>query len=122
MKFGQYLEQEYRVRINPASMFDVHVKRIHEYKRQLLNCLHIIVMYNRTFKFPRAPRVTSPDLGRLLPHRPGSESQQRPAIFHKILRAINRKSHPGSLSVISFFFSSNQRAGVAIGLSSGFIY
>lgn len=48
MKFGQYLEQEYRVKINPASMFDVHVKRIHEYKRQLLNCLHIIVMYNRT--------------------------------------------------------------------------
>lgn len=48
MKFGQYLEHEYRVKINPASMFDVHVKRIHEYKRQLLNCLHIIVMYNRT--------------------------------------------------------------------------
>lgn len=47
MKFGQYLEQEYRVKINPASMFDVHVKRIHEYKRQLLNCLHIVVMYNR---------------------------------------------------------------------------
>uniref|UniRef100_A0A8C5A1J6 Alpha-1,4 glucan phosphorylase n=1 Tax=Gadus morhua TaxID=8049 RepID=A0A8C5A1J6_GADMO len=47
-KFAQYLEKEYRVEINPASMFDVHVKRIHEYKRQLLNCLHIITMYNRT--------------------------------------------------------------------------
>lgn len=52
MKFGQYLEQEYKVKINPASMFDVHVKRIHEYKRQLLNCLHIIVMYNRTSDEP----------------------------------------------------------------------
>lgn len=48
LKFGLLLEQEYRVKINPSSMFDVHVKRIHEYKRQLLNCLHIIVMYNRT--------------------------------------------------------------------------
>lgn len=48
VKFGQYLEHVYRVKINTASMFDVHVKRIHEYKRQLLNCLHIIVMYNRT--------------------------------------------------------------------------
>lgn len=47
VKFAQYLEQEYQVKINPSSMFDVHVKRIHEYKRQLLNCLHIIAMYNR---------------------------------------------------------------------------
>uniref|UniRef100_A0A8C3AFY5 Alpha-1,4 glucan phosphorylase n=1 Tax=Cyclopterus lumpus TaxID=8103 RepID=A0A8C3AFY5_CYCLU len=47
VKFAQYLEKEYRVKINPSSMFDVHVKRIHEYKRQLLNCLHIITMYNR---------------------------------------------------------------------------
>lgn len=47
VKFAQYLEKEYRVNINPSSMFDVHVKRIHEYKRQLLNCLHIITMYNR---------------------------------------------------------------------------
>lgn len=47
LKFAQLLEKEYRVKINPSSMFDVHVKRIHEYKRQLLNCLHIIAMYNR---------------------------------------------------------------------------
>lgn len=47
MKFAQFLEQEYKVKINPSSMFDVHVKRIHEYKRQLMNCLHIITMYNR---------------------------------------------------------------------------
>uniref|UniRef100_A0A0E9RY90 Alpha-1,4 glucan phosphorylase n=1 Tax=Anguilla anguilla TaxID=7936 RepID=A0A0E9RY90_ANGAN len=38
-------------------MFDVHVKRIHEYKRQLLNCLHIITMYNRIKKDPKAPFV-----------------------------------------------------------------
>lgn len=47
VKFAQYLEKEYKVKINPSSMFDVHVKRIHEYKRQLLNCLHIVAMYNR---------------------------------------------------------------------------
>uniref|UniRef100_A0A6I8N633 Alpha-1,4 glucan phosphorylase n=1 Tax=Ornithorhynchus anatinus TaxID=9258 RepID=A0A6I8N633_ORNAN len=52
MKFSAFLEQEYKVKINPSSMFDVHVKRIHEYKRQLLNCLHIITLYNRIRKDP----------------------------------------------------------------------
>ncbi|KAL8168653.1 UNVERIFIED_CONTAM: hypothetical protein K2H54_009631 [Gekko kuhli] len=52
VKFAQYLEREYKVKINPASMFDVQVKRIHEYKRQLMNCLHIITLYNRIKKEP----------------------------------------------------------------------
>lgn len=47
MKFAVHLEEHYKVKINPNSMFDLQVKRIHEYKRQLLNCLHIITLYNR---------------------------------------------------------------------------
>ena len=35
------------VRLDPASLFDVHIKRIHEYKRQLLNVLHVVTRYNR---------------------------------------------------------------------------
>lgn len=54
---AQLLESEYNVRINPASIFDIQVKRIHEYKRQLLNCLHIITMYNRIRKNPRGKFV-----------------------------------------------------------------
>ncbi|XP_059497433.1 glycogen phosphorylase, muscle form [Stegostoma tigrinum] len=52
LKFSVYLEKQYKVKINPNSMFDVQVKRIHEYKRQLLNCLHIITFYNRIKKEP----------------------------------------------------------------------
>lgn len=47
MKLAMHLEEHYKVKINPNSMFDIQVKRIHEYKRQLLNCLHIITYYNR---------------------------------------------------------------------------
>ena len=57
MRLGELLEKEYGVKINPASIFDIQVKRIHEYKRQLLNCLHIITMYNRIKKNPSAPFV-----------------------------------------------------------------
>ena len=35
------------VEIDPESMFDVQVKRIHEYKRQLMNCLHVVALYRR---------------------------------------------------------------------------
>jgi glycogen phosphorylase len=38
------------VKLNPNSLFDVQIKRIHEYKRQLLNVLHVITLYNRIRK------------------------------------------------------------------------
>uniref|UniRef100_A0A336K387 Alpha-1,4 glucan phosphorylase n=1 Tax=Culicoides sonorensis TaxID=179676 RepID=A0A336K387_CULSO len=53
-KFARLLERDYGVEINPSSIFDFQVKRIHEYKRQLLNCLHIITMYNRIKRDPTA--------------------------------------------------------------------
>jgi starch phosphorylase len=45
--FAEYLEETHGVKVNPESLFDVQVKRIHEYKRQLMNVLHIITFYNR---------------------------------------------------------------------------
>nr|MDA3832041.1 glycogen/starch/alpha-glucan phosphorylase [Spirochaetales bacterium] len=45
-----YLKSEFGWDIDPYTIFDVQVKRIHEYKRQLLNALHIIMLYNRIRK------------------------------------------------------------------------
>jgi len=41
------IEQKTGVKLNVNSLFDVQIKRIHEYKRQLLNVLHVITLYNR---------------------------------------------------------------------------
>ncbi|BCB27921.1 alpha-1,4 glucan phosphorylase [Sulfurimicrobium lacus] len=46
-KLAAILAHKLRLDVNPDSLFDVHVKRIHEYKRQLLNVLHVITLYNR---------------------------------------------------------------------------
>ena len=46
-QLAEYLKKYHDVDVNPAHLFDIQVKRIHEYKRQLLNILHVITMYNR---------------------------------------------------------------------------
>ncbi len=46
-RLAQLIKQTLNINANPHSMFDIHVKRIHEYKRQLLNLLHVITLYNR---------------------------------------------------------------------------
>ena len=57
IKLAQYISRECGEKIDPASMFDVQVKRLHYYKRQLLNVLHVISFYNRLINNPEK-RVT----------------------------------------------------------------
>ncbi len=44
---ADYIRQNNHIEVDPNSLFDVQVKRLHEYKRQLLNILHVITLYNR---------------------------------------------------------------------------
>jgi len=53
----EMFKSDYGVTINPNSLFDVQIKRLHEYKRQLLNCLHVITLYNRIKDNPNIQTV-----------------------------------------------------------------
>jgi starch phosphorylase len=49
-RLAEIIMMRLKLTVDPASMFDVQIKRIHEYKRQLLNVLHIVTRYNRIKK------------------------------------------------------------------------
>ena len=51
-RLAKLIKERCGVKVDPHSMFDVQVKRIHEYKRQLLNCLHVIKMYQQLVRDP----------------------------------------------------------------------
>lgn len=48
----EYVKKHQNIELNPYSIFDVQIKRLHAYKRQLLNIFHIIYLYNRLKKNP----------------------------------------------------------------------
>ncbi|MDJ0632232.1 MAG: glycogen/starch/alpha-glucan phosphorylase [Xenococcaceae cyanobacterium MO_188.B29] len=59
-ELASYTRRKTGIAVNPNSLFDVQVKRIHEYKRQHLNVLHIITLYNRlkqNFSLDITPRT-----------------------------------------------------------------
>jgi glycogen phosphorylase len=46
-RLARYILRKRRLKVNQDTLFDVQVKRLHEYKRQLLNVLHVVTLYNR---------------------------------------------------------------------------
>ena len=52
VRLAKYIKEHNGIDVDPRSIFDVQVKRLHEYKRQLLNILHIMYLYNQIKEHP----------------------------------------------------------------------
>ena len=52
LRFAKYIKEHNGIEVDPRSIFDVQVKRLHEYKRQLLNILHVMYLYNELKEHP----------------------------------------------------------------------
>ena len=54
-RLAKYILEHNGVEVDPHSIFDIQVKRLHEYKRQLLNILHVMYLYNKIKAHPEMP-------------------------------------------------------------------
>ena len=80
--FAAYAKQTQGVTLNPDAIFDVQVKRLHEYKRQLLNVLHIIALYQQLQDDPNS--ITQPHTFLF-----GAKAAPGYAVAKRIIRLIN---------------------------------
>lgn len=56
-RLAKYIYDTQGIKVNPYSIFDIHIKRIHEYKRQFLNILHIMYLYDKLKQNPNLDMV-----------------------------------------------------------------
>ena len=89
IKLAQLIHDSVRVKVDPASLFDVQVKRIHAYKRQLLNVMHIIDEYLALTQDRREPLVPRTYIfaGKAAPGY--WKAKQIIKLIHNVARVIN---------------------------------
>jgi starch phosphorylase len=100
--------RDLQIDVDPSSIFDVHIKRLHEYKRQLLNALHIVTLYLRAKRGePVAPRTFF--FGAKA--APGyKKAKLIIKLIHAIAYVVNGDPHGGGLRVV---FMPNYRVSLA---------
>jgi starch phosphorylase len=108
---ADYLRRKFGFRLDPDSLFDIQVKRIHEYKRQLLNVLGIVARYNRLRR--------NPDLD-LLPRTYlfGGKAAPAYALAKRIIKLINAvgatiNHDPAVDGLIGVYFVPDYRVSLA---------
>ena len=105
------VRRELEIRVDPAALFDVHIKRMHEYKRQLLNILEAIALYNAIRARPMddwTPRV------KIFAGKAAASYHQAKLIIkliHDVARVIN--SDPTVRDILKIVFLPNYSVSLA---------
>src|SRR2546430_3056011 len=105
------MEAEHGISIDRASMFDVHVKRMHESKRQLLNLLQVVALYQRVKKNPDLAIVPRPFIfgGKAAPAYPTAKLIIK--LINSVASVIN--SDPQVNAKLRVVFLANYRVSLA---------
>ena len=105
------IRREMEIRVDPAAVFDVHIKRIHEYKRQLLNILEAVALYNAIRARPMddwVPRV------KIFAGKAAASYHQAKLIIkliHDVAKVIN--SDPTVRNILKIVFLPNYSVSLA---------
>jgi starch phosphorylase len=108
---AEVIRRELEIRVDPAALFDVHVKRIHEYKRQLLNILEAIALYNEIRARPMDERTTRV---KIFAGKAAASYHQAKLIIkliHDVAKVIN--SDPTVRNVLKIVFLPNYSVSLA---------
>ena len=101
-RLAELVQRECDVEFKPHAMFDIQVKRIHEYKRQLLNILHVIHLYNRIKEgdvegwTPRCVLIG----GKAAPGY--AQAKRIVKLINNVARVVNRDHDVGDLLKVAF--------------------
>ncbi len=110
-RFAAWAKRESGITLNTSAMFDVQVKRLHEYKRQLLNVLHIIYLWQRLHEDPHFDMTPRTYLF-------GAKAAPSYTMAKEIIHLINSLSHtinndPVCKDKLQVFFLENYRVSMA---------
>ena len=101
-RLSEHIRTQLGVCVDPRSMFDVHIKRIHEYKRQLLNVLHVIARYQAIIADPEAAIVPRTIIFAGKAASAYHAAKQVIRLIHDVARVVNSDPRVGSKLKIVF--------------------
>ncbi|MFV0520555.1 MAG: glycogen/starch/alpha-glucan phosphorylase [Lachnospirales bacterium] len=109
--FADYLKVSTGINIDPNSIFDVQVKRLHEYKRQLLNILHVMYLYNEIKENPSIEMVPRT----FIFAAKAAASYKRAKLIIKLINSVGEKinNDPIVKGRIKVLFLENYRVSLA---------
>ncbi len=110
-KFASYVAKEYGIVLNTDAIFDVQVKRLHEYKRQLLNVMHIIYLYQQLKANPNLDMVPRTFLFGAKAASGYYVAKQIISLINSLAAAVN--SDPVCKDKLQVFFLENYRVSLA---------